>query len=227
MAHEALLREWGRLRRWLDEDREFLFWQQRLRAGLHQWETSEYDDGALLRGAPLAEAKNWLNQRRVDLNKAERELEVAQELAQEAEARRQEAEAAQTEAKVAQKEAEQEARRAKSSHLSALAQAMLDRSEDPTWSLPLLLARKAVLTTLIPDGYVTAEADAILRVAVDTAPLAPKILRGHLDFVRSATFSPDSQLVLTASGVRRFFSSRSRLYGPLVGCAHRSGNPSF
>jgi WD40 repeat protein/serine/threonine protein kinase len=112
VAHEALIREWGRLRAWLDQDREFLMWQQRLRAGLHQWQTSDQDEGALLRGAPLAEAENWLNQRQRDLNEAEREfiqaslalrerqaaereaqlrreLDVAQKLAKEAEARRQ------------------------------------------------------------------------------------------------------------------------------------------
>ncbi|UCC89741.1 MAG: protein kinase [Anaerolineales bacterium] len=74
VAHEALIREWARLRQWLDADREFLFWQQRLRAGLHQWQTSDYDEGALLRGAPLAEAENWLNRRRSDLNQTEREF---------------------------------------------------------------------------------------------------------------------------------------------------------
>jgi WD40 repeat protein len=74
VAHEALIREWGRLRHWLDMDREFLMWQQRLRAGVHQWQASERDEGALLRGVPLAEAENWLNQRRADLNEAEREF---------------------------------------------------------------------------------------------------------------------------------------------------------
>jgi WD40 repeat protein len=72
VAHEALLREWRRLREWLDKDREFLLWHQRLRAALHQWEASERDAGALLRGAPLAEADNWLHQRLSDLTATER-----------------------------------------------------------------------------------------------------------------------------------------------------------
>jgi WD40 repeat protein len=72
IAHEALIREWGRLRGWLEEDREFLLWQQRLRAVLRQWEASEQDEGALLRGALLAEAENWFDQRRPDLSEAER-----------------------------------------------------------------------------------------------------------------------------------------------------------
>jgi WD40 repeat protein/serine/threonine protein kinase/DNA-binding XRE family transcriptional regulator len=72
VAHEALIREWGQLRRWLDEDREFLLWQQRLRAGLRQWDISQQDEGALLRGAPLAEAENWFNRRQPDLTETER-----------------------------------------------------------------------------------------------------------------------------------------------------------
>jgi WD40 repeat protein/DNA-binding SARP family transcriptional activator len=71
VAHEALIREWERLRGWLDEDREFLLWQQRLRAALDQWELSGQDEGALLRGAPLAEAENWLNRREGDVSQVE------------------------------------------------------------------------------------------------------------------------------------------------------------
>lgn len=59
VVHEALIRGWPQLQRWLDEDRIFRTWQERLRAALHQWEASEQDEGALLRGAPLAEAEEW------------------------------------------------------------------------------------------------------------------------------------------------------------------------
>ncbi len=118
VAHEALIREWGRLRRWLDEDREFLLWQQRLRAALHQWTASEQDEGALLRGAPLAEAENWFNQRRVDLSEAERDfiqasLDWRERRAAEREAQRQ------RELEAAQKLAETERRRAEEQAQSA------------------------------------------------------------------------------------------------------------
>jgi WD40 repeat protein len=39
---------------------------------MRQWQTSGRDEGALLRGAPLAEAEGWLLSRPVDLNSAER-----------------------------------------------------------------------------------------------------------------------------------------------------------
>jgi KaiC/GvpD/RAD55 family RecA-like ATPase len=73
VAHEALIRGWGRLRRWLDEDREFLLWRQRLRVALEEWQRTGHDEGALLRGAPLTEAERWLAERPNDLNPDERE----------------------------------------------------------------------------------------------------------------------------------------------------------
>jgi formylglycine-generating enzyme required for sulfatase activity len=73
VAHEALIRHWGRLRQWLDEDREFLLWRQRLEVTLAQWErAARKDSGTLLRGAPLAEAARWLAERGDDLNEDER-----------------------------------------------------------------------------------------------------------------------------------------------------------
>jgi hypothetical protein len=68
IAHETLLQDWDRLRNWMTEDRSFRAWQERFRVGLAQWQASGQDEGALLRGAPLAQAEKWLAQRRDDLN---------------------------------------------------------------------------------------------------------------------------------------------------------------
>jgi WD40 repeat protein/serine/threonine protein kinase len=111
VAHEALIREWDRLRQWLDEDREFLMWQQRLRAGLHQWEANEQDEGALLRGAPLAEAENWLSQRQTDLNETEREFIQASQALRERQVAEREAQR-QRDLETAQKLAKTESRAA-------------------------------------------------------------------------------------------------------------------
>jgi Novel STAND NTPase 1/WD domain, G-beta repeat len=54
VAHEALIRIWIRLRGWLDEDRKFLLWRQRLRADLADWERAGRDRDALLRGRAVA-----------------------------------------------------------------------------------------------------------------------------------------------------------------------------
>jgi len=119
VVHEALIQRWDRFREWMDADRAFRQWQERLRGSLRQWEESGQDAGALLRGAPLVEAEGWLAQRGAELSQAEqgfiavgaglrerraaereaqrqRELEAAKALAEEqnrrAEAERQRAE---------------------------------------------------------------------------------------------------------------------------------------
>jgi WD40 repeat protein len=60
IVHVVLLREWESMQQWLQEDRRFLMWQQQLEADRCKWEGSKGDSGALLHGAPLAEAEQWL-----------------------------------------------------------------------------------------------------------------------------------------------------------------------
>jgi formylglycine-generating enzyme required for sulfatase activity len=73
VAHEALIRHWERLRNWLDADREFRAWRNRLVAGLADWERSgRKDSDTLLRGGPLAEAERWIGERGEDLSDDER-----------------------------------------------------------------------------------------------------------------------------------------------------------
>ena len=71
IAHEALIREWQRLQEWMNEDREFRVWQERLRMALLQWEATQYDEGALLRGALLTQAEEWVTYRKEDLSQRE------------------------------------------------------------------------------------------------------------------------------------------------------------
>ncbi|MCI0432142.1 MAG: hypothetical protein L0271_00640, partial [Gemmatimonadetes bacterium] len=60
VAHEALIRNWGRLRTWLDEDREFLLWRQRLHHAIEEHaRPGAGGDAALLRGGLLEEAQRW------------------------------------------------------------------------------------------------------------------------------------------------------------------------
>jgi WD40 repeat protein/transcriptional regulator with XRE-family HTH domain len=59
VAHEALIREWGRLREWLAEDRENLRLHRHLTEAAHEWEMLGRDSGALYRGARLAQALEW------------------------------------------------------------------------------------------------------------------------------------------------------------------------
>jgi WD40 repeat protein len=72
VAHEALLREWPRLRSWVEEDRE----GRRLRAHLIEaasgWEAGGEDAGELYRGARLATAIDWTAEHSLELNELER-----------------------------------------------------------------------------------------------------------------------------------------------------------
>src|SRR5262245_43277970 len=72
VAHEALIRHWGRFAGWLNEDREFLLWRERLRGTREAWLGTNRDTEALLRGTLLVEAERWLAQRG-DLTEQERD----------------------------------------------------------------------------------------------------------------------------------------------------------
>jgi WD40 repeat protein len=67
VVHEALIRNWGELQGWMDIDRVFRAWQERLRAAKGQWEATNQDPGSLLRGAALAKAEEELKERPEDL----------------------------------------------------------------------------------------------------------------------------------------------------------------
>ncbi len=74
VVHEALIRNWDILHRWLIQDRIFRTWQERLRTALAQWHASGRDKGALLRGALLAEADELGQQRNDEFSQHENEF---------------------------------------------------------------------------------------------------------------------------------------------------------
>ena len=64
VVHEALIREWERLQKWIDDDRTFLTWQNRLRISIAEWNKGE---GELLQDKALGMAEYWLQKREADL----------------------------------------------------------------------------------------------------------------------------------------------------------------
>jgi WD40 repeat protein len=72
VVHEALIRSWGQLHQWMQQDRDFRHWQESLRTAIRTWEISSFDEEALLRGKPLADAEYWERQRFLELSTAER-----------------------------------------------------------------------------------------------------------------------------------------------------------
>jgi tetratricopeptide (TPR) repeat protein len=72
LAHPAACRQWQQLRKWIQSDREFLGWRQRLDAYVADRHRIG-DQGSLLVGALLDEAVRWKSTRDQDLSELERE----------------------------------------------------------------------------------------------------------------------------------------------------------
>jgi WD40 repeat protein len=72
VAHEALLREWGRLRGWLDQSRNDVRMQRILAAAAAEWSTAGEDPGFLLRDARLDQFDGWATSSTVGLTQSER-----------------------------------------------------------------------------------------------------------------------------------------------------------
>jgi serine/threonine protein kinase/DNA-binding XRE family transcriptional regulator len=62
VAHEALLREWGRLRAWLDASRADIRMQRLLAAAVAEWSAAGRDPSYLLSGVRLAQFEGWAAQ---------------------------------------------------------------------------------------------------------------------------------------------------------------------
>jgi WD40 repeat protein len=209
VVHEALIQRWGLLREWMAEDRIFRTWQETLRVALWGWETSDRDKGALLRGLPLTEAKNWLMEREIELNPAEKafiQASLAERETRQAQALRTSRimRALQVILAVAALVAMALAFVAFNARSSALREAAVNRSlamaasaektfEAGGGDLALTLAIEAVRMDNPPPESVRA----LYTVAGGTGTRA--ILTGHGHAVLAAAISPDGQTALSGS----------------------------
>ncbi len=89
VAHEALLREWPRLRDWLAEDAEGRRLHQHLIGAAGEWRESGRDPAELYRGARLASALDWAASHDPELNQLERSFLEESRAAGERQAERQ------------------------------------------------------------------------------------------------------------------------------------------
>jgi WD40 repeat protein/DNA-binding SARP family transcriptional activator len=219
VAHEALLREWGRLRGWIEAAREDVRTHRRLAAAAAEWTEGGREASFLLRGDRLARFEAWSQTSRLALTRDEREyLQAAlarREAEQEEEEARQAREAAlerrsiiRLRALVAvfaalalvasgltaltlnqRERAEREARIATARGLAAAAVANLD--VDPERSI--LLALEAVDRTRSVDGSVLPEAEEALHRAI----VASRIVLRASDVGGEVTWSPDGSVFVT------------------------------
>ena len=72
VAHEALLREWARLRRWIDAARDDVRMHRRLVTAAAEWADSDSDQSFLLRGGHLAQFESWSEESGLALTDLER-----------------------------------------------------------------------------------------------------------------------------------------------------------
>jgi len=73
LAHEAILREWERLRGWLDESRADIRLQRGLASVAKEWEEADKDNSYLLRGMRLSQYEQWSAETRLALTGKERQ----------------------------------------------------------------------------------------------------------------------------------------------------------
>jgi WD40 repeat protein/transcriptional regulator with XRE-family HTH domain len=91
VAHEALIREWPKLRGWLEDNREDLRLHRLLADSAQQWLAVGREPGMLYRGARLQQALEWAAFHVEDMNVLEREFLAASTAFVEGEANEREA----------------------------------------------------------------------------------------------------------------------------------------
>ncbi|MGL5063220.1 MAG: hypothetical protein ACRC62_24840, partial [Microcoleus sp.] len=108
IIHETLIKQWLPIETWMNDNRDFGTWLERLRSAMSQWEKSDRDSGALLRGKPLADAEDWLQKHEEDLTNEREYIQLSLQLRdwEKAEKERQEREKLETQAALEAKEKE-------------------------------------------------------------------------------------------------------------------------
>ena len=87
VAHEAILREWERLREWLNASRADIRQERLIAQAADEWQTSNRDTSYLLTGSRLEQAEIWL--KNTELAQTPREREFVQASMQHAHAQEQ------------------------------------------------------------------------------------------------------------------------------------------
>ncbi len=244
LAHEALISAWSRLGKWLEEDRVFRLWQERLRTTMATWLVSDKDEGALLRGRPLAEAEGWLDERGDQLGHQERAfivesraLRIQRERQHEAELRSRESArrriiaglsvslmlvaVAMVFALVQNSQAAAQARLAFARELTLAAVANLD--SDPELSTHLAL--QAIHTTYEEDGTILNEAEEALHQAVQASRVVFTIPRSggvafSPDGLRLASGSEDGSVMISDALTGKAIHTFSEFPGRVTGLSY-------
>ena len=145
VAHEALIRQWPRLRGWIESNREDLQIQRRLTVATQEWLNAGQDASFLASGARLSQFESWAEDTELSLNQQEQDY-LHSSLAE-----RQE------------REAEEAARQAH--------EATLERRSRQRLQLLVVVMALAVVVALLLSGFAFSQRDVAQRSAV-TATVA-------------------------------------------------------
>jgi WD40 repeat protein/energy-coupling factor transporter ATP-binding protein EcfA2 len=184
VVHEALIRGWERLRQWMKDDREFRTWQERLRTAMQIWENSRRDEGALLRGALLVEAEDWMKQRGDAIKSAEQEFIQASREHQKQEEQH-------------ERELRSQAEIAEIDALNSLSQARFLLHDQLGALVAALKAGRKLQKTTAPFDIQTRTLSRLWDVVYKVQER--NRFEGHRDAVRSVCFSPDGEIIASAS----------------------------
>ena len=220
VAHEAILREWERLRGWLNDSRDEIRLQRQLASAAQEWRNAKQDTSFLLRGTRLETLENWAQTTQLALTSRERDFLAASLKQREAEYT-----------------AEQE-RQAKELRLEKRSQTFLrglvgvlllatlgafgltsfavsqsgvaQRSAAQAQNLALIGGSQAALANGKTDQAIALAMEAVTidpssaraQVALSEAAYAPgtiRIFEGHTDNVDGLAISPDGRTALSAA----------------------------
>ena len=167
VAHEALIRGWPRLRRWIDEDRAGLRTHRRITEGTQEWLRMQRDESTLFRGARLAQAHEWREQHHDDLNDLEREFLDASHTRQ-----------------VREAEAEQARQRRELAQAQALAAAQQQRAEEQARATKRL-RRRAVWLAVVALLAVSATVAAVIAQQMANTRAAESNRQRHISIAQA------------------------------------------
>lgn len=223
VAHETLIRHWSLLRGWLDENREILQRQRRIEQAAQEWYWAGQPLSAefLLRGSRLRDAEDFVQHHAQDLSALAQEyVAISREDMKRTKRETRKLQFAVPSVLAAmlltmlgqyhgavrsQAEKDYQLQLVTSRERVAIAKTILQENTNPTTAL--LISRLAISHT--PE-QATAEVQTSLRAALQNLRLQAE-LKGHQGGVTQTLFSPDRQILATAStdGTVRLWSINS------------------
>ncbi|MBI5929584.1 MAG: protein kinase [Chloroflexi bacterium] len=213
VAHEALIRTWGRLHQWLDEDRQNLLIQRRLATAVTEWRSNGYEAGYLASGARLGQFELLADERLMVLTDDEKNYLTASIQARQRAKRRGQllvaglvlfsmvalilaglAWTAQRQAQHAEATAVQDRNRANREARIARSRELASTALNKANQLDLAL----LLSLESGQAADTFESRSSLLTLLQSNPHLLTFLQGHTDRVRDVAFSPDGKLLASA-----------------------------